>query len=235
MYLDHWQLDQKPFEPNANGDAYFASESHQGAQLKLRYAIENGRGAALVAGPSGVGKTLLVQRLVSQLPATSRPVAQIVYPQMPSRELLAYLASRIAPPESPSTLTPTVDQSWLRLETLLAESAERGERPVIVIDEAHLLEDVGTLETIRLLLNLQHDGVPLATVLLVGQCPLLSTLARTPGSRSGSTSWPSSNRCRPTRPTSSFPIGSESRARREIFTPDAIDTIHQLAHGIPRH
>lgn len=235
MYLDHWQLETKPFEPCASGGFYFASESHQGALLKLRYAVENGRGAALVAGPSGVGKTLLVHKLLEQLPETSRPVVQVVYPQMPSRELLAYLAARLAPPEEPTTLTPSVDQSWLRLESLLDQSAERGERPIVVFDEAHLLEDIGTLETIRLLLNLQRDGVPLLTVLLVGQNPLLSTLGRTP-------------RLEERLDISALvePLSADETAgylnhrltaagaRVDLFTADAVDTLHQLAHGVPR-
>ncbi len=235
MYLQHWQLEHKPFEPSARGPFYFPSQSHQGAMLKLRYAVENSRGAALVAGPSGVGKTLLVQKLIEQLPDSSRPVVPIVYPQMPSRELLAYLAARLAPPEEPVGLTPSVDQSWLRLETLLHQSWDRGDRPVVIVDEAHLLEDTGTLETIRLLLNLQRDGEALFTLLLVGQNPLLSTLGRTPRLEERL------DLSALVEPLSADETTSylEHRlaaagAQEEIFAADAIDTLHQLSHGLPR-
>lgn len=235
MYLDHWHLAAKPFEPNANGGFYFASESHQGATLKLRYALENGRGAALVAGPSGVGKTLLIDQLLGQLPPSASPVVSVVYPQMPSRELLAYLANRVAPPEEPTSLTPSIDQSWRRLETSLAEAAQRGQQPVIVIDEAHLLEDIGSLETVRLMMNLNDAGVPLVTILLVGQGPLLSTLSRTPRLE---------ERIDISAIVDPF-SASETHdyvqhrmqvagAGSEVFTSGAIDTLHQLSHGIPR-
>lgn len=235
MYLEHWQLEQKPFEPRGSAPFYFASESHQGALLKLRYAVENGRGAAVVAGPSGVGKTLLVQKLIDELPEATRPVVQVVYPQMPARELLAYIAARLGPPEEPTALTPTMDQSWLRIETLLEQAAERGERPLLVVDEAHLLEDSGTLETIRLLLNLQRDGVALVTVLLVGHNSLVATLARTPRLEerldiSAMIDPLSANE------TASY-IGhrlSVAGAPSELFSNDAIGTLYQLSHGVPR-
>lgn len=235
MYLDHWRLAAKPFEPDASGDFYFPSETHQGAALKLRYALENGRGAALVAGPSGVGKTLLVEQLLGQLPPSAGPIVTVVYPQMPSRELLAYLAARIAPPDEPTGMTPTIDQSWLRLESSLAEAANRGQQPVIVIDEAHLLEDVGTLETVRLLLNLQRDGAALVTLVLIGQGPLLSTLTRTPRleERLDISAIVDPLSAGETHEYVQHRIHAAG-AQDPIFTSGAVDTLHQLAHGIPR-
>jgi len=239
MYVDYWQLGQKPFEPTMREEFVFHSESQEGALLKLRYAIENHRGAALIAGPSGVGKTLLVRTLLDQLPENSQPVVQVINPQMPSRDLLAYLAARLSPPTEESNpashLSPTIDQSWLRIETALGEASERGERPLVIIDEAHLLEDAGTLETIRLLLNLQRDGQPLMTLLLVGQSSLLSTLGRTP-------------RLEERLDISALldPLTAEETpqyiehrlrvagATENLFTSDAVETLHQLAHGVPR-
>src|SRR5262245_64566039 len=50
MYENHWQLERRPFENN-NSDVrfYYPGESHQGALLKLRYAVENRRPAALLS------------------------------------------------------------------------------------------------------------------------------------------------------------------------------------------
>ena len=67
MYETYWRLTQKPFENAADPRFYYPAESHQAALLKLRYAIENRRGAALLAGPSGSGKTLLTTMLRGML------------------------------------------------------------------------------------------------------------------------------------------------------------------------
>ncbi|QDU54430.1 ExeA family protein [Aeoliella mucimassa] len=235
MYLEHWQLADKPFEPAADERFYFASQTHQGAMLKLRYALENGRGAALIAGPSGVGKTLLVEQLLAQLPASFVPVVHLVYPQMPAREMLAYLAARIAPNEDPQGLTPSVDQSWRRLEESLQGAAERDERPVVVVDEAHLLEDAGTLETVRLLLNLQQHGSPLLSIVMVGQPPLLSTLSRTPRleERLDISALVEPLTVDETASYLQHRLAAAG-AERNVLTDGAVDTLHQLAHGVPR-
>ena len=74
MYETYWRLKQKPFENAADPRFYYPAESHQAALLKLRYAIENRRGAGLLAGPSGSGKTLVTTMLRGMLGEQFRPV-----------------------------------------------------------------------------------------------------------------------------------------------------------------
>ena len=140
MYETYWQLKQKPFENAADPRFYYPGESHQAALLKLRYAIENRRGGALLAGPSGVGKTLLTTMLPGILGEAFTPLVHLVFPQMSTAELLAYLADelgrrRIRPPGRPACRRASggSSSSW-------PPTAEQGRHAVLVIDEAHLLD-----------------------------------------------------------------------------------------------
>src|SRR4051794_35695852 len=160
MYQAYWQLDCRPFESTGDARFHFAAESQRGALLKLRYVLENRRGAAVLAGESGLGKTLLVQKLFRELDESFAPRVHLVFPQMPTDQLLTYLADQLTGQLSP--LTANIDQSVRRIERFLTTNAAAGKHPIIAIDEAHLLAPAQSLEAIRLLMNIESDGRPAA-------------------------------------------------------------------------
>ncbi len=234
MYQEYWQLDSKPFEPATEERFLVTCESHQAAMHKLRYALESRRGAALLAGPSGVGKTLLTHSLRSQLSDVIQPFVEVVFPLMSSRDLLAYLAEELdAPPADPSQRT--IEESLRRIEAALRENYRQGQHAVLVIDEAHLLEDSGLLETIRLLLNLQEAGSPMFTLLLVGQATLLATLERS-ASLDERLDIKILLKAFSVDETASY-IQHRLRtagATRDLFSADALEVVHQLSGGTAR-
>jgi general secretion pathway protein A len=234
MYLDYWQLTQQPFEPVAGRAGFYPCEAHEAALLKLRYAVENQRGAALLAGPSGCGKTMLVQMLREGLAKRFAPLVHLVFPQMSGRDLLVYLAEQLGtPPAEPPRHT--VEESVRRLEFFLAQNAQRGSHTVIVVDEAQLLEDCGALETLRLLLNFEHAARPVLTLILVGEMNLLSAVGRLPSleERVGVKALLRALSADET-------VGyvrhrlQAAGATREIFTSDAVEALHYLSHGLAR-
>lgn len=233
MYEAHWQLRVRPFESAIDGRNYYPSELHQGALLRLRYAIENGFSAALLVGPSGIGKTLIAQQLAAQLPESSGPLVHVVFPQMPADQLLAFLAGELTGDYSEQE--PTVEQSVRRLRAALMDNAERGGHTVLILDEAHLIRDPDTLETLRLLLNFQHQGRPTCTLLLVGLAPLLSTLQRLPEFDDRI-----DVKCLLPRFTLEQTMAYVSHrlhaagAARHIFTVAALEALHDASRGVPR-
>ena len=233
MYESYWQLESRPFEHASDARFIFEAESQRGAVLKLRYVIENQRGAAVLAGESGLGKTLLVETLLRERGAEHGPRVHLVFPQMPVDQLLTCLADQLT--GQPSPLTATIEQSVRRIERALREHTMAGRHSIVVIDEAHLLRDAQTLEALRLLLNFQMDGRPLATFLLVGQPSLVLAVRRMPAleERMAVTcllARLSANE------TSSY-IEHRLRAagsQQTIFEAAAIATIHELTGGVPR-
>jgi general secretion pathway protein A len=234
MYLNYWQLTSKPFEPSANESTFFPCESHEAALLKLRYAVENRRGAVMLAGPAGVGKTMLVRKFCDELDESYSPQVHLVFPQMSSRDLLVYLAEQLGAPAADPPRH-TIEESVRRLETLLERNAAEGQHAVVVIDEAHLLEDCGALETLRLLLNFEYSGHPTLTLVLVGQMSLVSAVGRLPSleERIAVKSLVRSFTAEEAAEYIRHRLRA-SGATRDIFTPDAIEALHYRGHGTAR-
>lgn len=234
MYEEYWQLATKPFEPTAAESFRFTPASQQAALHKLRYAVESRRGAALLAGPSGSGKTLLSDILSEQLGDNVGKFVRVVFPLMSSRDFLVYLAEQLgAPPADPPQHT--VEESLRRLEFAFQENSRNNQHAVIVVDEAHLLEDSGLLETLRLLLNLQTNGQAAFTLLLLGQTSLLSAMQRhaTLDERLDMKMLLQPFTAEETAAYITHRLQAAG-ATREIFAPDALETAHQLTGGIPR-
>jgi len=234
MYESYWQLTAKPFDNVTADEFYYPGESHQGALLKLRYAVESRRGGAVLAGPAGTGKSLLVNLLAEQLPETCAPFVHLVFPQMTPAELLAYLADRLAAGPTGAAASPAND-SVRRIEGALADAVAEGRHPIIAIDEAQLLAETDTLETVRLLLNFEIDAQPAWTVLLVGQTSLLPIIDRMPTleQRLGV-------KCllRPFSLEETISYVNHrlnaAGAKQTIFENGAVEALHELSGGVPR-
>jgi type II secretory pathway predicted ATPase ExeA len=180
MYESYWNLTQRPFEDTPDPRFYYPGESHQSALLKLRYAVENRRGGALLAGPSGSGKSLLLGMLREGLGEEFAPFVHVVFPRMTPGELLTYLASGFTGQESTNGDPTGVAANVRRIERFLADNVKAGRHAVLAVDEAHLVDDAESLEALRLLLNFTAAGEQGMTLLLVGQTGLLPMLDRMP-------------------------------------------------------
>lgn len=233
MYESYWQLSERPFEHTLDSRFYYPAESHQGAFLKLRYAIENRRSAALVAGPAGIGKTLLVQTLTRQLPESFSPIIQLVFPQMPADQLVNYLADELAGEKS--AVPATIEQSLRRLEHHLLENHRAGKHAIVIVDEAHLLRESSALETLRLLMNYEADSQPLFTLVLISQPSLLPTLHRSPEleERLGAKCLLKKFTVEETMSYVHHRLATAG-ATQPIFTTEALEKLHDLSQGLPR-
>ncbi len=234
MYETYWQLQEKPFENCIDPRFYYPGESPQAALLKLRYAVENRRGGALLAGASGTGKTLVVAMLRNMLDEKHTPFVHLIFPQMDTAELLGYIADTLegAPCAAANR---GVQTSIQRIERFLTENSREGRHAVIVIDEVHLLTHAQTWEALRLLLNFQSSGQPSLTLLLAGQTAILPMLDRMPhfDERLGV-------KCL-LRPFSEEETAAyvnhrlrTAGVKRTIINPDAFTTLYELTGGVAR-
>ena len=235
MYVQYWNLECRPFECDYNPRFFFRSRSHQAALLKLRYLIDSNKGAGLLIGESGAGKSCLTSFLASGLDDRYSPVITLHYPLLNSRELIAFLAAELGAGEDEvHPENASLDQLLRNVKTRLSGFRDDGKHPIVILDDAHLIEDQSVFQTLQLLLNLRHEAP--FTVILTGQPALLTRVAQVPAldQRMGVKSLLQ-------------PLTREETARyiehrltiaglqaSGIFTPDAIDEIHELSGGLPR-
>jgi type II secretory pathway predicted ATPase ExeA len=234
MYETYWHLNEKPFENGTDSRFYYPAESHQAALLKLRYAVENRRGAAILAGPSGAGKTLITSMLRGMLAEEFSPFVHLVFPQMPTSDLLAYLADELDG-RGCDHAGGEIAANVRRIERFLNANVSKGRHTIIAVDEAQLLENPNAFEALRLLLNFEPTGRPALTLLLVGQTTLLPLIDRMP-------QWEErlAVKC-VVRPFSESETAAyiEHRLRaagasRSIVDAAALPTIQALTHGVAR-
>jgi len=231
MYQHYWGLQTTPFDDTPEARFYYPSAEHQAALFKLRYAIENRRALAVLSGPAGVGKTLLIRCLSQQLEQQYSPLVHLVFPQMPADQLVTFLANRL----TGTSVAGDICRSVQLMETFLEANASAGRHAVVVIDEAHVLAEVGALETIRLLTNLSAGDRTAMTVILCGLPRLLSALERF-----AELEQRMAVKC-------NVPRLSEEEtacyvqhrldvagAERAVFDNSAIKALHDLAKGAPR-
>jgi len=227
VYETHFGLEQRPFGETVSPSAYVAVASRDAVLRRLRYALEHGQGPAVLFGPPGTGKTLLARRLASELHAGA---VHVTFPALSATELVTHLAEEFggltAPPRS---LTDALRQ----LRGHLAALAVRRERPLLVVDDAHLIDAVATFEALRLLLNFATNGPPDLSLLFVGGTEVLLELPSGLANRLAA-------RCLlgpfTEAESSTYILGrlTAAGAKSPLFTQAALTSLHRFAGGLPR-
>ena len=89
MYTDYWQLNEKPFEMTPDPRYLYCSREHEEALTKLIYTVRDRKGAMLLTGLYGCGKTLLCRYFLNELIGPKYEIALITNPRLSANELIA--------------------------------------------------------------------------------------------------------------------------------------------------
>lgn len=123
-----------------------------------------------MTGVFGCGKTLLGQALLNELTEDRYKIAFIANPQMSYEELLMYIATHLGARELPVKKNEIMINVILDvLEKVLKNNMQDGKDSVVILDEAHIINDPNIFEELRLLLNFQTQERFMLTLLLFGQ------------------------------------------------------------------
>jgi general secretion pathway protein A len=171
MYEAYWNLEEKPFINTPDPRFLYYSQEHEEALSRLMYAVQNNMGGCLLTGVFGCGKTLLNQALIDNLDRTgSYKIALVANPFLSHIELLRMIAYNLGADNLPEKKTELLTDFLLqKLEEILRNNNDDGKHTVVIIDEAHIIEDKLIFEELRLLLNFQLKDRFLLTLILSGQ------------------------------------------------------------------
>lgn len=166
----HWGFTKMPFGASLAPSMLHRSGGHAEAVARIGWCIEQ-HALGVITGEVGAGKTVAVRAATAALEASRHVTIYLPNPSVGVRGMLTHVVSALG--AVPSFYTATlVPQA---AEALAAEHAERGRTPVVIFDEAHLLDNA-QLEAVRMLTNHNMDsGAPFA-VLLIGQPTLRQRL-----------------------------------------------------------
>ena len=169
-YLEHFGLAREPFSNAPVTDEYYASNQHGQALERLKYAVEQSKGLALLMGAVGAGKSTLARRLLETLPHETFEASLfiVVHDELPPGWLLGRIASALGVAQPSTDRLVLLSQLFARLEEIHAS----GRKAVVLIDEAQMLRTRALMEELRGLLNLELPGTKLLTVVLFGLADL---------------------------------------------------------------
>jgi general secretion pathway protein A len=232
MYLEHWTMHFPPFQNVPNPVFFYPSPIHQEALERMVYAIVQGKGAAMITGEIGCGKTLVSRVLLKGLSKENLQIVAMTNPALSPADFLESLMGlfNLANGHSPSKA-----QAWQCLQSHFRRNLDQGKGSVLIVDEAQAINEEATLEEIRMLLNLQSDARFLVSVVLLGHAKLEELVSR---NKALSQRIPIRYRLRP------FSLAETLayvKRRLEVagcksvpFTREAFKVMHSYSKGVPR-
>lgn len=176
MYEEYWKLKQKPFENTPDPHFFYYSPQHEESLSRMLYAIRERKGAALLTGEYGCGKTLLSRVLLHELKTDRYQLAFIVNPKLSPLNLMKEIVYQLDNNVSSSSKLKLLHS----FKEILHLNRNNNKDTVIVIDEAQTIGHKNSFEELRLLLNFQLNDEFLLTLILLGQPELKEKINNLP-------------------------------------------------------
>jgi general secretion pathway protein A len=174
MYEAYWELHEPPFDNSPNPKFLYLSPEHEEALVRLVYAVTHRKGAGMLTGEYGCGKTTLCRALLQRLGSDRYEVGLLTNPSGNTEDFLREILYQMG--------VETSEKAKVELQHMLNDvffkNYKANRDNVIIVDEAQLIVDEATFEELRLLLNFQLDDRFLVTLLLIGSPELRDKIRR---------------------------------------------------------
>jgi len=221
-----------PFENTPDDRFLYRSDQHAEALSRLSYLLHEKKPCGVFVGMYGCGKTLILHALQHEFASQGYTFSVLTNPRISDLDMLRLIINGFTKGEVPAGK----GDALMALERIIHEINHDGKHPVVVVDEAHAIENEKVFEELRLLLNYQSETKSLITLILCGQPELKNKVE--------------SNKQLNQRVSIKSAIGPLSRenvhnyiqhrlhmagaSQNVIFEPEAMDAIYNVSGGIPR-
>jgi general secretion pathway protein A len=229
MYETYWGLRANPFRGEGGAESYVPSPVHDEAQARLHYLIEANHRVGVLLGPSGSGKSLMLDLLAQQWRAVGANVAKTSLLARDAHETLWSIACGWSLSFDGRA---GLFEIWRGLADKLTENRWCHVPTLALIDDA----DKGSADVLDQLVRLAHcesTAESRLTVVLAVESDRLAELGQQLLSlvelRVDLTAWDLTD-------THNFLTHSLARAGRSqsAFAEEAVMRIHELSEGVVR-
>jgi general secretion pathway protein A len=229
MYQQYWGITESPFRGHVDPKCFYRSPTHEEALARLTFLVDQRRRLGLLIGPSGSGKSLLLEVFAHQLRRRGRSVARLSLLDVEPTEMLALLAAEwglmVDWPQSSAAL-------WRAVTDRLIENRWQQVETVLLLDDVdHASERV--LQHVNRLARFDPSPEMRLTIVLAGRgegmARLDDSLLGLAELRIDVEPWQRDD-------TQQYVKTMLSHAGRQqpVFAERAVDRMHELADGIPR-
>jgi general secretion pathway protein A len=179
MYHEFYGLSRSPFHVTPDPSCLFLTNGHKDSVGAILYGIEARKGFIAVTGDAGVGKTTALRYCLEHLDRETYELAYLFQPALAPREFYAVLYRELfgRSPLGGYGVDMEVSAIVEAIHKRLLSLFDQGKSVVVVIDEAQNMP-IETLESLRVLSNLETDREKLLQIVLVGQTELENKLLR---------------------------------------------------------
>ena len=174
MYLEHFGLQQAPFQLTPDADFLYLSKGHKRAKAYMDYTVWNRDGFVVITGEIGSGKTTLIQSLLSSV-GEDVIIARVYQTQLDEIEFFQAILVEFGFKPFSANKVELIEM----LNTYLMEQYQQGRQVILVIDEAQNLSR-RVLEEVRMLTGMETQHERILNLVLVGQ-PELKQVLDAPG------------------------------------------------------
>ena len=233
MYSRFYGFTTEPFQNTPDLDFLFLSPNHKEALACIEYGIQQRKGFIALTGEAGVGKTIILRSYLTKVDAQKQKTIYVLNPKLTFDSLLTTILKEL----SAEPVAGIAAQKLNQLHEVLIAEYRNDHTVVLIIDEAQHIP-IETLESIRMLSNMETATEKLIQIVLVGQ-PELDALLNRSELRHVRERIALRARIAPLTKTESeeyidHRLNLVSREPRSVFSKQALDRIVKSANGIPR-